>query len=107
LHPDDKENRFQRLGHFYRKNRIAMKALEDHLTRRHNHHVARGQNPDDGINGPIGGIMLMSLRIPLPEPGARFERYTRKPLVEIPREWRKHWYVTPLSRRRARCGESQ
>jgi hypothetical protein len=105
IHPDDKENRFHRVGHFYRRNRTVMNALEDHIVERHNQRVARGEVPGDGVDGAIGGILLESLRIPLPAPGTAVERYRRVPLAEIPNEWRKRWYYTPVSRRRDQCKE--
>jgi hypothetical protein len=103
LHPDDKENRYQRLAHFYRNNRRAMQALDAYLVERHNAEVERGESPGDGIDSRIGGILVVSLRIPLPEPGTRVDRYTRTPLAEVPSDWRKHWYRTPRSRRDERC----
>lgn len=108
LHPDDKENRFHRLAHFYRRNREVMQALDEHLVEEHNARVGRGDKDGDGIDGRIGGILVMSLRIPLPAPGAEVSRFTRTPLTETPREWRKSWYRTPRSRRAERCaGEEE
>jgi hypothetical protein len=103
IHPDDKENRFERLVYFYRRNTRVMEALDEHLVERHNALVARGEDPGDGIEGPIGGILVMSLRIPLPEGSSAVERYQRKPASEQPREWRKRWYRTPRDRRVERC----
>jgi hypothetical protein len=103
LHPDDKENRYHRAAHFYRNNRRVMLALDEHLVEKHNTRVERGESPADGIEGPIGGILVMSLRIPLPEPGTQVDRFKRTPLTEVPREWRKRWYRTPRSRRDERC----
>jgi hypothetical protein len=103
LHPDDKENRYHRLAHFYRRNQEVMQAVDEHLVQRHNARVDRGERPGDGIEGPIGGILVMSLRIPLPEPGTEVERFTRTPLTDVPREWRKLWYRTPRARREERC----
>ena len=106
IHADDKESRYHRVGHFYRKNAQVMKALEDYLVERHNA-LARGdQSAGDGIDGPIGGIQVVMLRIPFPEPGDRIERYARTPLADVPREWRKIWYLTPRSRRAERCAEA-
>lgn len=103
IHPDDKENRFQRVGHFYRSHPVVMKALDEYLVERHNQRVATGGGAGDGIDGPIGSILVQSLRIPFPEPGTRIERYEAKPLSEIPRDWRKAWYATPSQLRSARC----
>jgi hypothetical protein len=98
LRPDDKENRFQRLGQFYRTSSPVMRALEDHLVERHNRAVSRGENAGDGVEGRIGGILVMSLRIPLPALGERFPRYAPVPLADVPREWQKH-YVEPTDSR--------
>ena len=104
IHADDKESRFHRVGHFYRSNHTVMAALDRHLVQRHNEHVERGNEATDGIEGRIGGILVMSLRIPLPAPGTVAPRFTRTPLLEIPRDWRKAWYRTPETRRREVCG---
>jgi len=103
IHPDDKENRYQRLAHFHRRNLRVMQALDEHLGERHNARVVRGESPGDGIDGPIGGIMVMSLRIPFQEPGGRVGRYAHVPLAKIPPEWRKYWYTTRIKQREARC----
>lgn len=103
IHPDDKENRYHRLAHFYRRDRRVMQALDEHLVDRHNLRVERHESSGDGVDGPIGGIRVMSLRIPLPEPGTRTDRYARVPLADLPREWRKHWYETPRDRLDTRC----
>lgn len=105
LHPDDKENRYHRLAHFYRGNREVMQALDEHMVQRHNAQVEHGESPGDGIEGPIGGILVMSLRIPLPDPGTQVDRFSRIPLVDVPRDWHKRWYQTPRSRRDERCAE--
>jgi hypothetical protein len=108
LRPDDKENRYHRVARFYRNNRRVMQALDEHLVEKHNARVERGESPDDGIEGPIGGILVMSLRIPLPEPGTQVDRFRRTQLTEVPVEWRKSWYRTPRSRRDERCaGKTQ
>jgi len=89
-----KENRFNRVMQFYRKNRTVMRALEDYVMRRHN---ASGASP-------IGGVRFLSLRIPYPPPGEHIEPYTRKPLASYPKDQRKEWYWTPQSRRAEKCG---
>src|SRR5215470_5167267 len=63
MHPDDKENRFQRLGYFYvsQGNRPVIYALEDWLVTHHNA-AAAGGDAGDGVAGKIGGIQLFSLR---------------------------------------------
>jgi hypothetical protein len=107
IHPDDKENRLHRLGFFYRRDRQVMEALEEYVVDRHNRRVARGQDPGDRVAGRIGGIQLHSLRIPLPEPGTKIERYRPVSLREAPREWRKLWFLTPKTRRSAYCEETR
>jgi hypothetical protein len=52
----------------------------------------------------IAGIRLLSLRIPIPSPGARLERVFRRPLSSFPEEQRKVFYHTPRSKLAARCG---
>src|SRR5580700_8538445 len=66
IDPDDKENRFQRVMHFFRAHRPTMQALDGYLVASHN-----GGAHADGIpsDRPIGGIRVQSLRIPLPKPG--------------------------------------
>jgi hypothetical protein len=96
IHADDKESRFDRAMYFYRQHRPTMEALDAYLVREQN----RTQTET------IGGVSLMSLRIPLPEPGSAFARYTRKPLDEHPPEQRKVWYVTPHATVLERCAAS-
>lgn len=103
LHPDDKENRFHRLGHFYRRHLQVMRTLEDHIVERHNQQTPGGAVPPDGLAGPIGGILVSSLRIPLPEVGERLDRYTPVRATDVPPEWRRAWYRTPLARAQERC----
>jgi hypothetical protein len=101
LDPDDKENRFQRVMHFFRDDRTVMHALDDYLVERH----ASGK-ADDGIDPlkAIGGIRVMSLRIPLPAPGAALERFRRQPLSAYPEEERHHFYHTTRAKTAERCG---
>jgi hypothetical protein len=55
----------------------------------------------------IGGVMLLSLRIPIPPPGTPEGRYQRLPLSDYPPEVeRKYWYVTPSGERTQRCEEA-
>jgi hypothetical protein len=74
-----------------------MEALEDYLV---NAYDARVNSHD-----AIGGIRVLSLRIPFPPPGSHIERYHRKPLSDFPAEQRKEWFWTPESRRTRRCAE--
>jgi hypothetical protein len=101
IDPDDKQNRFNRVMHFFRENRKTMSALDSYLVE--NHNSGRRQ---DGIPGdrPIGGVTLLSLRIPLPRPGDPLERMSRRPLSQYPEEQRKIFYHTPQSRLAERCG---
>jgi hypothetical protein len=104
IDPNDKENRFQRVMHFFRENRTVMHALDAYLVASH---AAGG--PSDGIASDevLGGIRVMSLRLPLPPPGAPLERVERKPLASYPNEVRKHFYHTTRSRRAERCGYTE
>lgn len=97
---DNKENRFQRVMHFYRENRPTMHALEAYLIEAH----AAGR-ADDGIphDVPIAGVRFSSLRIPLPEPGQPLTRSERRPLSEYPESERKLFYHTRRSKLEARC----
>ncbi len=103
LDPDDKENRFQRLMHFFRTSRPVMRALDDFIVERR----ARGTGAPDGLPGDVmvGGVRTLSLRLPLPLPGMSLERYARKPLADYPTSWRTGFYRTPRPLRADRCGE--
>jgi hypothetical protein len=96
LRANDKENRFDRAMHFYRHELAVMQNLDQYIVASQN---ARG--------APIGGVRLLSLRIPLPPPGTVTERYTRKGLDEYPMEWRKEWYRTGTAHRGERCKEAR
>lgn len=100
IQADDKESRFQRLGHFYRSSPPVMQALEAFLVARHN---ARSE-PVDGVDGPIGGMRFLSLRIPFPPPGSPTARYEYRPLALPPEGTeKKPWYMTPGATRAKRC----
>ncbi|HEX3852797.1 MAG TPA: hypothetical protein VHW01_17660 [Polyangiaceae bacterium] len=101
MHASDKESRFYRVASFYRSNRKVMRALERYIVERHNERVARGE--DVSPAGMIGGIRLVSLRIPFPAPGQSIERYRYRPLGEYPESERKEWYYTPVSNRARLC----
>jgi hypothetical protein len=95
IRPDDKENRFERALFFYHHHgKEVMRALDDYLVT-----AANRTGP------PVGGVLFLSLRIPVPPPGQVKERYRRKPLVDYPPEARKVWYTTPSALRRERCHE--
>lgn len=89
-----KENRFNRVMHFARENHKVMAALDEYLVHRY--------SGDHDL--PIGGVRLMSLRIPIPKVGSHVEPYARRPLAEYPEEQRKRFYATPKSKRTERCG---
>jgi hypothetical protein len=95
---DDKESRFARAMFFYHRERRVLEALDTFITREHNR-----QSPQD----PIGGVMLLSLRIPIPPPGTAEARFRRQPLDTYPATAERHiWYVTSPNDRRARCPEA-
>ena len=103
MHADDKENRFQRTMGFFLKNQKIHRALERYIIDSHNASVASGAKTE---LPRIGGVELLSLRIPIPDPGSEFPRYSRIPLAEIPPTWtRKVWYVTPPKEAAERCAE--
>ncbi len=106
LHPNDKENRMHRTGHFYRRSAKVMKALEAYLIQQHNGRPAP-ERAAAQVSERIGGIGLLSLRIPFPEPGSRVERYQYDPVAPVPQEFRKQWYLTPKARRTAYCAEAE
>jgi hypothetical protein len=95
IHADDKENRFDRAMYFYRQDRTVMQALEAYVMREHNR-----SDPDK-----IGGVIFLSLRVPLPRQGTDFARYQRRPIADHPPEERKVWYVTPHETVLRRCKE--
>jgi hypothetical protein len=93
LRPDDKENRFDRAMFFYRRSAPVLKALDEYLVSANN---LAGR-------ASIGGIMLLSLRIPVPAPGHAVEPYRRRPLADYPGSERKYWYRTARDDLGARC----
>ncbi len=95
IHADDKESRFDRAMFFYRTDRPTMEALEAYVLREYNR-----TEPDK-----LGGVVFLSLRIPVPKPGSPFPRYERKPLADYPSEQRKVWYFTPHDTVQRRCKE--
>ena len=101
IDPDDKENRFNRVMHFFRENRPTMTALDSYLVDRHNAGASEDGIPRDRS---IGGVRLLSLRVPIPSPGDRLERASRRPLSHYPEAERQVFYHTPRSRLSERCG---
>lgn len=96
LDADNKESRFHRVMQFYRKDRKVMRALEDY--------VIKNNNATPG-SPTIGGVRFLSLRIPYPKIGDRIEPIAWKKLAEYPEDMRHHWYWTPTSQRKDRCGD--
>jgi hypothetical protein len=101
IDPDDKQNRFNRVMHFFRENRKTMNALDSYLVENHN-----SGRREDGIprDRSIGGVRLLSLRIPVPKPGDPLQRMSRRPLSEYPQEQRKIFYHTLRATLAERCG---
>jgi hypothetical protein len=95
LHADDKESRFDRAMFFYHRSEPVMKALDAYLVDANN----RAGGP------PIGGVLLLSLRIPVPRPGQVVRPYRPRPLADYPADFRKYWYRTSLDDARARCDQ--
>ena len=93
---DNKENRFYRAVQFYRENRKVMRALDEYIVKHHN------ASHDE----KIGGVRILSLRIPLPPPGTKIDPYKREELAKYPDDQRHSWYWSPGSMRRERCGGS-
>jgi hypothetical protein len=95
---DDKESRFYRAMFFHRRQKKVLEALDQFIVSQQNR-----AHPDLRI----GGVMLLSLRIPIPPPGTPEGRYQRLPLTDYPQEVeRKYWYVTPPGERTQRCEEA-
>jgi hypothetical protein len=96
---DDKESRFYRAMFFHLHQRRVLAALDQFIAREQNraHPEAR-----------IGGVMLLSLRIPIPPPGTPEERYQRLPLASYPPSVERHyWYATDKAEREQRCAQGQ
>ncbi len=87
--------------HFFRQDETTMHALDAYLVERH----ASGKGLD-GIDAlkTLGGVRLLSLRIPLPNPGEALERNRRLPLAAYPEDERHVFYHTPRSKLAERCG---
>jgi len=97
IQPDDKESRFQRLGHFYYNERPAMVALANYILDGH------AAGIDDGVTGKIGGIQLIQVLRKVPPVGTPIERYHFDPMAPIPADQRKEKYHTSQSERTRRC----
>ncbi len=98
IHSGDKEGRFDRAMFFYLKQREVKEALDQYIA---------GAEGRRGPEYALGGVMLLSLRWPIPALGASEERYRRIPLEDVPRSVERHfWYVTSIAERERRCGEN-
>jgi hypothetical protein len=97
---NDKENRFQRVMFFYRRQKTVMNAVDRFLVDSHD-----GGKEDDGIpsDKQIGGVRLFSIRGPLPVIGAPLVRVHRVPLSQIPEKERKLWFSTDSATISERC----
>lgn len=96
IHAGDKENRFARAMFFYLREPKVLAALDRYIVERE---AARGNR--------LGGVMLLSLRLPLPEPGSTPPPHRYRPIDDYPRTVeRRYWYVTPAEQRDARCREA-
>jgi hypothetical protein len=94
IHADDKESRFERAMHFFMRDQPTLTALDQYVVDRYN----RDHDPK------IGGVILLSLRIPIPAVGSSFPRYERTSLGNHPKDERKVWYKTPRDVLLGRCG---
>jgi hypothetical protein len=95
---DDKESRFYRAMFFHHRERTVLAALDEFIARAHN-----AAHPDRRI----GGVILLSLRVPIPRLGSDEPRYRWKPLADFPHGVeRRYWYVTSADDRTRRCVET-
>ncbi len=96
IHSEDKEGRFDRAMFFYFEDKRVLAALDAFIA------DAEAKRGD-----PIGGVMLMSLRTPIADPGTDEPPYRRIPVNEMPQSVaRRYWHVTGVAERARRCGES-
>ena len=95
---DDKESRFYRAMFFHHRQRTVLKELDAFITRAQN-----GAHPEQRI----GGVILLSLDVPIPPLGSHEPRYRWKPIAEFPHSVeRRYWYVTSADDRSQRCAET-
>ena len=96
---DDKESRFDRAMFFHHRQRVVLAALDDYITAAQNR-----ARPDERI----GGVMLLSLRVPIPPLGQAGPRLTWTPLADVPPSVeRRYWYTTASDERDQRCAEAR
>jgi hypothetical protein len=92
---DDKENQFARAMFFYHHERTVLEALDEYLVAAQNR-----THPDQRI----GGVMLLSLRVPIPPIGEPGPRHHWMPIDDYPSSVaRKYWYATAPLLRQDRC----
>jgi hypothetical protein len=95
IRSDDKESRFDRAMFFYHRQGKVMAALGDYLASANNR-----MHPD----ARIGGVMLLSLRVPIPPLGEPGPRHERLPIASYaPTVSRNYWYTTGIDARQQRC----
>ena len=98
IREEDKESRFDRAMFFHHRQRPVLEALDRYVADAWNrtHPAVR-----------IGGVMLMSLRIPIPPLGEPGSRRSWMPLSEYPAAVeRRYWYTTSQDARVNRCEET-
>jgi hypothetical protein len=82
---------------FYHRQPRVLEALDAYLTSEQNK-----LHPDERI----GGVMLLSLRVPIPPLGEPGPRRERRPLASYPASLpRQYWYTIGIEARRQRCAE--
>jgi hypothetical protein len=95
IRANDKESRFHRAMFFYYREGRVLRALDAYITAAQNR-----WRPQDRI----GGVMLLSLRIPIPPLGVAEPRYERRPISSYPASLvKRYWYVTGAEAREQRC----
>jgi hypothetical protein len=100
IQSNDKENRFQRVMHFFRQDERTMHALDAYFV---DSHASAGIPDGVARDSALGGVRLSSLRIPIPQPGDPIERVRRRPLPDYPEDDRHVFYHTPRSTIAERC----
>jgi hypothetical protein len=96
---DDKENQFGRAMHFYHRDRGVLESLDSYLVEAQNR-----AHPDTRI----GGVMLLSLRAPIPPLGMPGPRERWMSIDEFPPAvTRKYWYTTAPRVAEDRCQSPQ
>lgn len=98
IRANDKESRFYRAMFFHSRNPRVLQALEAYIVEAQNR-----SHPSERI----GGVMLLSLRIPIPPLGVAEPRYERKPIADYPATIvKRYWYVSGAAPRELECKEA-